>query len=117
MKNFVTLAITAMLMVLSIAETSALTSHNNRSALTSTTEHVTPELFQNFFFQTTTTHSEIAANIHESTPITQDNLNLLYFICIALVLVNLIAQVKIIYQMIHLFFQFKKQDDLGQLTY
>jgi hypothetical protein len=48
---------------------------------------------------------------NSSSPI-QDKLNILYSICLALVLVNLVAQIKIIVQMIHLFFMFKKKDDV-----
>lgn len=39
------------------------------------------------------------------------NLGTIYAICVILVLMNLIVQIKIIYQMIHLFFQFRKKDE------
>lgn len=40
------------------------------------------------------------------------NLTHIYTICVILVLINLIAQIKIIYQMANLFFQFRKKDEL-----
>lgn len=39
------------------------------------------------------------------------NWTLLYTLCIVLVLINLIVQIKIIFQMIRLFFQFQKMDE------
>lgn len=47
----------------------------------------------------------------------QDNLALLYALCFVLVLINLVAQVKIIFQMVHLFFQFRKKDDTISLNF
>ena len=106
MKYYVPLLLTAMLMFTSIAETSALTSQITHSTITSSTEQLPPELFQNFFFQPTFGNLEAGVSLNETTPLTQDNLNLLYFVCIALVLINLIAQIKIIYQMVDLFWHY-----------
>ena len=47
----------------------------------------------------------------------QDNLALLYALCFVLVLVNLAAQIKIIFQMVHLFFQCRKKDDTISLNF
>lgn len=54
---------------------------------------------------------ELQVATASSSNFIQDNLSFLYAICIALVLVNLAAQIKIIVQMIHLFFQFRKTDE------
>ncbi len=45
------------------------------------------------------------------------NLTILSSLCIALVLFNLVAQVKIIYQMIHLFFLFRKKDEFASFEF
>jgi hypothetical protein len=50
-----------------------------------------------------------------STSLIQNNLNILYSICLALVLINLVAQIKIIVQMIDLFFLFRKKDKVVAL--
>jgi len=48
-----------------------------------------------------------------SVSVMENNLTLLYSICIALVLFNLAAQIKIIYQMVNLFFLFQKKDEFS----
>ena len=46
-----------------------------------------------------------------------NNLTLLYSICLALVLFNLVVQVKIIIQIINLFFQFRKKDEFAGISF
>lgn len=55
--------------------------------------------------------TEITTVEASSADVIQNNLTLLYYLCVALVLFNLVAQIKIIYQMIHLFFLFRGKDD------
>ena len=49
----------------------------------------------------------------DSSDFISGNLTLLYSLCVALVLFNLLAQIKIIIQMVHLFFQFQKMDEFA----
>lgn len=63
------------------------------------------------FFNNTFELKELNFTSSESVSFLERNLTILYSICVALVLFNLVAQVKIIYQMIHLFFLFKKKDE------
>ncbi len=55
--------------------------------------------------------NELQISTTQSADLITNNLTLLYSMCVALVLFNLIAQIKIIVQMIHLFFQFRKKDE------
>ena len=49
--------------------------------------------------------------------VTTNNLTALYTICVLLVIINLAAQIKIVLQMIHLFFQFRKKDEFARLEF
>ena len=57
--------------------------------------------------------SEIEQATVQSADFITRNLSLLYSICIVLVLINLIVQVKIVIQMVQLFFQFRKKDEFS----
>ena len=60
---------------------------------------------------------ELKATTANSSTITQSKLNILYSLCFALVLFNLMAQIKIIFQMIHLFFLFRKKEESVRLNF
>ena len=60
---------------------------------------------------------ELQASTVKSTELITDNLTYLYSICVVLVLINLVVQIKIIYQMVHLFFQFQKKDEFAAFTF
>ena len=62
-------------------------------------------------------YDELELTASNSTSLTQNNLNILYSICLALVLFNLAAQIKIIVQMIHLFSLFRKKDEVVGLNF
>jgi hypothetical protein len=57
------------------------------------------------------------ASLSQSPDTISKNLTLLYTICFALVLFNLAAQIKIIFQMIHLFFLFQKEDEYARFNF
>ncbi|MDF1694665.1 MAG: hypothetical protein P1U56_02480 [Saprospiraceae bacterium] len=48
----------------------------------------------------------------EANNFIENNLAILYTICVILVLINLAVQIKIVYQMIHLFFQFRQKKEI-----
>jgi len=66
---------------------------------------------------TTTKSNDLELTASKSTEFIANNLTLLYAICIALVLFNLLAQIKIIFQMVHLFFQFQKEDEFAKFNF
>ena len=61
--------------------------------------------------------SEFAVASSSSSEVITSNITRLYSICIALVLFNLIVQIKIIFQMVHLFFQFRKKDEFATFNF
>ena len=52
-----------------------------------------------------------------SSNLISDNLNILYSICLALVLFNLVAQIRIIVQMIHLFSLFRQKEEVVGINF
>lgn len=56
-------------------------------------------------------YNELQLSTVESSSLIQNNLNLLYSLCVLLVVVNLAVQIKIVVQMVNLFFMFKKKDE------
>ena len=61
--------------------------------------------------------NELKLTAANSSNLIHNNLKILYSICLALVLFNLVAQVKIIVQMIQLFFLFRQKDDAVELNF
>jgi len=86
-------------------EESLLASKTNGSILSTSIADLTSEF------------SELELTAENSTEFIASNLTLLYSICIALVLLNLIVQIKIIFQMVSLFFQFRKKDEFAEFNF
>lgn len=59
---------------------------------------------------------KLEASSSNSKNLMPDKLTILYSICLALVLFNLVAQIKIIIQMIQLFSLFKKKDEAMRIN-
>lgn len=55
--------------------------------------------------------------VTDSTATIDSNLKLLYSICFALAFFNLVVQIRIVFQMVDLFFQFKKKDEFSSFSF
>ena len=91
---------------------------NSLKTLPLETENCSEQITENQFvvaqsLNFTTVETEFEQATVQSADFITRNLSLLYSICIVLVLINLIVQIKIVIQMVQLFFQFKKQDEFS----
>ena len=117
MKKFRYLILTAITILSITSNTHALTTTSLKSS-TLVTENCADQTFDSPIFvaqqlSPTLTVSEIEQVTVQSADFITRNLSLLYSICIVLVLINLIVQIKIVIQMVQLFFQFRKKDEFS----
>jgi len=83
---------------------------------------INPQIENNGFHHLITSNTNFALNESNFSSASSassigQKLTILYSICIALVLINLVVQIKIIFQMIHLFFLVRKKDDFATFEF
>ncbi len=116
MKKFNYFLLLAIISLISTNTVNAFTTNSNINSTIEQVSYLEPAFSNqsNLLIPTINEHvevDELQVSVSSSAEFIQNNLTLLYSICIALVLFNLVAQVKIIIQMVNLFFQFQKKDE------
>jgi len=122
MKKFNYFLLTAITLFLSTTQLKAFTTSSNFNNTIQKIENLPPafvDITQSFKSSVSKNFeiNELQVSATNSSESITDKLTFLYSICVALVLFNLVAQVKIIYQMVHLFFQFQKKDEFAAFTF
>lgn len=122
MKKFNYFLLTAITLIFSTIQLNAFTTSSKFENTVKTVENLPPVLIDITQSISSTVSkkfefNELEVSTLSSSEMIQDNLTALYSICIALVLINLVAQIKIIYQMVHLFFQIQKKDEFAAFTF